>query len=233
MIQMTQNINGNWKQHVAETGVTCYTCHRGYPLPQDQNGQAAYWFSDGGPKHTAGMLGWKNGQNEPAYSVAMASLPKDPFTPFLLGAENIRVQGTTALPTGNTQTTKAAEWTYGLMNHMSSSLGVNCSYCHNTRAFAQWPQSSPQRVTAWYGIRMVRSLNNEYLASLKETFPDHRLGPTGDAPKAFCVTCHKGAYKPLYGQSMLKDFPELATPTTDGKPIAPKIAEEKVAAAAP
>jgi hypothetical protein len=32
---------------------------------------------------------------------------------------------------------------------------------------------------------------------------------------------------------MLKDFPELATPTTDGKPIAPKIAEEKVAAAAP
>jgi photosynthetic reaction center cytochrome c subunit len=233
MIQMTQNINGNWKQHVAETGVTCYTCHRGYPLPQDQNGQAAYWFSDGGPKHTAGMLGWKNGQNEPAYSVAMASLPKDPFTPFLLGAENIRVQGTTALPTGNTQTTKAAEWTYGLMNHMSSSLGVNCSYCHNTRAFAQWPQSSPQRVTAWYGIRMVRSLNNEYLASLKETFPDHRLGPTGDAPKTFCVTCHKGAYKPLYGQSMLKDFPELATPTTDGKPIAPKIAEEKVAAAAP
>lgn len=34
MIQMTRNINGNWSQHVANTGVTCYTCHRGKPLPE-------------------------------------------------------------------------------------------------------------------------------------------------------------------------------------------------------
>ena len=29
MIQMTQHINADWKPHVAATGVTCYTCHRG------------------------------------------------------------------------------------------------------------------------------------------------------------------------------------------------------------
>jgi photosynthetic reaction center cytochrome c subunit len=31
----------------------------------------------------------------------------------------------------------------------------------------------------------------------------------GDAPKAQCVTCHNGAYKPLYGAQMAKDFPAL------------------------
>ena len=40
-------------------------------------------------------------------------------------------------------------------------------------------------------------------------FPAHRLGPTGDVAKANCSTCHQGAYKPLYGASMLKDYPEL------------------------
>lgn len=33
MIQMTRHINGQYSQHVANTGVTCYTCHRGKPLP--------------------------------------------------------------------------------------------------------------------------------------------------------------------------------------------------------
>ncbi|MEO7939416.1 MAG: photosynthetic reaction center cytochrome PufC, partial [Burkholderiaceae bacterium] len=29
MLEMTRHINSDWKTHVAETGVTCYTCHRG------------------------------------------------------------------------------------------------------------------------------------------------------------------------------------------------------------
>jgi photosynthetic reaction center cytochrome c subunit len=28
--------------------------------------------------------------------------------------------------------------------------------------------------------------------------------------KANCQTCHQGAFKPMYGVSMLKDYPELA-----------------------
>ena len=33
MIQMTQSINETWGDHVAPAGVTCYTCHRGEPVP--------------------------------------------------------------------------------------------------------------------------------------------------------------------------------------------------------
>ena len=38
MVEMTQHINADWQPHVAQTGVTCYTCHRGEPVP------SAIWF---------------------------------------------------------------------------------------------------------------------------------------------------------------------------------------------
>jgi photosynthetic reaction center cytochrome c subunit len=97
------------------------------------------------------------------------------------------------------------------MMHMSESLGVNCTYCHNTRNFASWSESRPQRVTAWHGIRMARDINNDYLTPLTKTFPANRLGPTGDVAKVNCTTCHQGAFKPLYGAQMAKDHPELLT----------------------
>jgi photosynthetic reaction center cytochrome c subunit len=203
MLQMTKHLNTDWKDHVAETGVTCYTCHRGQPVP------AKIWFKDPGPKTAAGPAGTRAGQNAPATSVALSSLPFDPFTPFLQEENSIRVAGTTALPEGNRQSTKQTEWTYGLMMHFSDSLGVNCTYCHNSRAFSDWNQSPPQRATAWHGIRMVRDLNNAYLEPLGPTYPKERLGVTGDAPKAYCATCHQGAYKPLYGAAMAKDYPAL------------------------
>jgi photosynthetic reaction center cytochrome c subunit len=113
------------------------------------------------------------------------------------------------LPSGNRQSTKQTEWTYGLMMHMSDSLGVNCTYCHNTRSFADWEASSPPRATAWHGIRMLRDLNTTYLAPLAGTLPPHRLGPDGDVPRASCATCHLGAYKPLYGADIVKGHPAL------------------------
>ena len=63
---------------------------------------------------------------------------------------------------------------------------------------------------AWYGIRMVRALNNDYLVPLTSVFPASRLGPTGDAPKINCTTCHNGVYKPLFGANMIQYYPELA-----------------------
>ncbi len=205
MIQMTQNINSNWKNHVANTGVTCYTCHRGNPVPQN------VWFESVNSAH--GALGNKAGQNEPEASVGMASLPNDPFTPFLEQDKNIRVVSTTALPEGNRASIKQTEWTYGLMMHMSTALGVNCTYCHNSRAFSAWDQSTPKRSTAWYGIRMVRALNTNYMIPLTNVFPASRLGPHGDVAKQNCTTCHQGAYKPLYGASMVPDYPELTHST--------------------
>jgi photosynthetic reaction center cytochrome c subunit len=204
MLQMTRHINADWKTHVAETGVTCYTCHRGQPVP------ANIWFAPAEQQQAKGMVGNNAGQNTPSAAVAMASLPYDPFTPFLEQPSEIRVIGTTALPTGNRKSTKQTEYTYGLMMHMSQSLGVNCTYCHNTRSFAAWDSSTPQRATAWYGIRMVRDINTGYLDSLAGVFPANRVGPTGDVPKTNCATCHQGAYKPMYGASMLKTHPELA-----------------------
>ena len=208
MLQMTRHINTDWKTHVAQTGVTCYTCHRGQPVPSN------VWFAPPTDTHAAGMVGSRAGQNAPSPSVALASLPYDPFTPFLgtasAQATEIRVIGTTPLATGNRQSTKQTEYTYGLMMHMSQSLGVNCTYCHNTRSFAEWNSSSPQRGTAWYGIRLARDLNTQYMDPLTGVFPANRLGPTGDVAKVNCATCHQGAYKPLYGASMLKTHPELA-----------------------
>jgi len=204
MLEMTRHINTDWKTHVAETGVTCYTCHRGQPVPSN------LWFSPPVDTHAAGMLGNRAGQNAPAPSVGVASLPNDPFTPFLDQSNEIRVIGQTALASGNRQSTKQAEYTYGLMMHMSKSLGVNCTYCHNSRSFAEWDTSTPQRATAWYGIRMARDLNTTYLDPLAGVFPANRLGPTGDVPKLNCATCHQGAFKPMYGASMLKTHPELA-----------------------
>ena len=74
----------------------------------------------------------------------------------------------------------------------------------------RWEESTPQRATAWYGIRMVRNLNTSYLIPLQSTFPVNRLSAEGDGPKIGCATCHKGAFKPLYGASSLKDYPILA-----------------------
>lgn len=205
MIQMVQHVNADWKTHVAATGVTCYTCHRGQPVP------ANIWFNNPGPVQAGGFAQVPAGKNHPNAIANQSSLPLDPYTPFLEQDNNIRVQSLVALPGTDRQSIKQADWTYSLMIHFSQSLGVNCTYCHNSRAWSDWSQSSPQRVNAWYGIRMVRDLNNNYLDPLKATFPPARLGPEGDSPKVNCATCHSGVYKPLFGVSMAKDFPELTT----------------------
>jgi photosynthetic reaction center cytochrome c subunit len=209
MIQMVQYINSHWKSHVGATGVTCYTCHRGNPVPSQ------IWYENPGPARAGGLAETDVGKNHPAAILVNdeSSLPYDPFTPFLLGDANIRVQSTQALPGTDYQSIKQTDWTYSLMIHFSKSLGVNCTYCHDSRSWESWPESMPQRVTAWYGIRMVRALNNDYLAGLHGVFPAARLGKEGDVPKINCATCHQGVYKPLYGASMIGSFPELTEAT--------------------
>lgn len=211
MLEMVQHINQDWKPHVAATGVTCYTCHRGQPVP------AQIWFNDPGPEHAAGFAAFV-AKNHPAGSVGDTALPYDPFTTYLEKASVIRVQSTTALPADNMRNIQDTEATYGLMMNISQSLGVNCTYCHSSRDFGDWSQSKPQRAVAWYGLRMVRDLNNSYLTPLHGTFPANRLGPLGDGPKVGCATCHQGVYKPLFGASLLAGFPELAGPVAAAKP---------------
>lgn len=227
MFEMVRAANSDWKQHVAVngTGVTCYTCHRGNPVPK------YVWVTDPGPNQPSGVK--PTGQNYASSTVAYAALPFDPYTPFLDQTNEVRVIGQTALPAGNTTSLKQAEWTYGLMMQISDSLGVNCTFCHNSRAFYDWKQSTPQRTTAWYAIRHVRDMNQNYIWPLNDVLPASRKGPYGDPFKVGCMTCHQGAYRPLYGAQMAKDYPALHAADPAAAEAAPAEAApvESVAAA--
>ncbi|WP_419729660.1 photosynthetic reaction center cytochrome PufC [Lichenicola sp.] len=204
MIEMTREINTKWKSHVGNVGVTCYTCHRGHGVPQE------VWFAEPPPGSGHNVADAGTGQGGVGKASGLTTLASDPFMPFLLNAQPIRITGNTALPSGNNSSTKQAEWTYGLMMHFGHSLGVGCTYCHNTRDFSSWDQGTPQRLTAWYGIQMVRDINRTFMVPLTPVFPAARLGPTGDVAKINCATCHQGAYKPFYGASDLGNYPLLA-----------------------
>ncbi len=222
MLRMTQKINAEWQPHVAATGVTCWTCHRGQAVPQQ------VWFTTPPQDKRADFIGNRNGQNLADPDVGLASLPGDPFTMYLsTKPQTIAVGGPTALPTGHVASLQATEGTYALMMHMSDGLGVNCTYCHSTRNFAKWEESTTQRVTAWHGLRMVSDLNVNHMLPLTDVFPASRKGPLGDVAKVNCATCHQGAYKPVYGAPMAKDFPELQ------RVVAPAAAPADAASAPP
>jgi photosynthetic reaction center cytochrome c subunit len=215
MIQMTQNINANYTSHVQQTGVTCWTCHRGNAVP------AYRWAAAMGNNGT--IVGNKRGQNTPDPAVGYASLPYDPFSRYLAdaaGPKAIKVVANYSHPSATTSmvSLKNAEQTYGLMMHQSKALGVNCTYCHNSRAFNVWSQSNPAKVRAWYGLRMVATTNAEYMTPLASVFPAAhpgggpnaaRKGPMGDVYKVNCTTCHQGLNKPMNGVSMRAENPTL------------------------
>lgn len=203
MLIMTRSLNTTWSSHVGQTGVTCYTCHRGQPQPQ-------YTFKqDSGPMGAGGTTASRQGQNVAGRLVGLTSLPTDPFTELLAYTGQIRAVSTTVLPAGNTRTIQDTERTYGLMIHMSEGLGVNCTFCHNSNNFGSWSSSPPQRATAYHGIRMVRDININHIAPLLPIQPPERLGPEGDNAKVFCTTCHQQQPKPMNGAPMLEHYPEL------------------------
>jgi photosynthetic reaction center cytochrome c subunit len=219
MLEMTRHINTDWTQHVGKTGVTCFTCHRGQAVPP----KTWYLAPD---KAYSGPFVQKGVVNLPTASSGNTTLPQFALNDYLLGDDNIRVIGPTALQSGNRRSIWQARDTYGLMMVMSESLGVNCTFCHYTAAFYNWDMSTPQRATAWYGIRMVRDLNNNVMVPLTKELPAERLGPSGDVPKIYCATCHNGTNKPLYGVSMLQYYPELVRPA-DAAPPAPAPGDDK------
>ncbi|RBI70855.1 photosynthetic reaction center cytochrome c subunit [Roseovarius sp. TE539] len=217
MIGMTQNLNENWAGHVnanKQVGVTCYTCHRGQPVPAD------IWYDLGDVAER--MAGWSANQNMVTAQSQYTSLPSDALKTYLLDGEMIGVHDLDSRVAGvpgkdGYPGIQNAERTYSLMNYVSNSLGVNCLFCHNSRAFYDGAQVTPQWGTESLGIQMVLELNNDYLVPVGGLLPEDRLGPVkGDAPKVACKTCHKGYQQPLQGTNVIKDWPELAT--TSGEP---------------
>lgn len=208
MIAMTQALNEDWDGHVGEAGVTCFTCHRG----QAQPSYAWFRISPG----LSAVKGWSANQNLATRQTVSTSLPHDALEKYLLEDNQIGVHDDESrvasdVTDPDTPTWQNAERTYSLMNYFADSLGRNCVFCHNSRAFNDGSQVTPQWATAFAGIDMVREINQEHFLPLAELLPDGRLGPKhGDAPKMACKTCHKGANKPLGGLSMYEDWPELA-----------------------
>jgi photosynthetic reaction center cytochrome c subunit len=216
MFQMTRTINANWTPHFKNNygdssegaGVTCWTCHRGNPVPVNN------WSARAADPNT--MTGNKRGQNTPLMQTAYSSLPYNSFSAYLAGNGKIRVNNVTAYPSDHVASIPATELTYGLMMHQSQALGVNCTFCHNSQNFGKWDDSRKQRVNAWYGTGMVRDINNNYITALGNVWPangkgvyGNRRGPEGDPLKVNCATCHNGINRPLGGAKMLLDYPAL------------------------
>ncbi len=210
MIAMTQNINENWDAHVnanKEVGVTCYTCHRGQPVPSE------IWFKIA--PVTARTAGWSANQNRATSASQFTSLPSDALESYLLDTQTIGVHDLESRVAGvpgqdDYPGIQHAERTYALMNYFSNSLGVNCVFCHNSRAFYDGVQVTPQWGTASLGILMVQELNNDYIVPAGALLPEERLGPrNGDEPKVACKTCHKGYQQPLQGTNVIGDWPVL------------------------
>ncbi len=213
MLLMTQYINENWRSHVGAAGVTCGTCHRGQGAPK------YVWQFTPPPGGYHGYAETQSGEDAPSAAADGSALPYDPYSPFLLNSAPIRVQGVTALPSGNRMSIEQTDWTYSLMMNFAHSLGVGCNYCHNSRAFSVWDQSTPNRVKAWYGIQMVRALNRNFMEPITNLFPRGQRGLSGDVAKINCETCHQKAYAPYYGAHVVAAYPEL-THSTNGSPPA-------------
>jgi photosynthetic reaction center cytochrome c subunit len=214
MLKMTWAINSQWNSHVGKTGVTCWTCHKGQPLP------AAKW-ANAAPQDPNSILGNRHGQNAPSETAGWASLPNNFFERYLnADPKDIRVIPASAYPWGGGKIgTKETEYNYGLMMRMSTALGVNCTYCHNSRSFSKWNASTPQRTTAWHGLRMAASINHDWITPIAGLFPAGQKGPAGDPWKVNCATCHGGQPKPLGGVSMLKDYPYLKAAPKAAAPL--------------
>jgi len=219
MLQMTRNINANWDAHVNanyQVGVTCYTCHRGQPVPNN------IWFRIS--PVNANAEGWSGIQNRATMTSNFTSLPSDYLEHYLLEAADggynpIAVHSLVSreqqMP--GDPLIQQTERTYAFMNYIANSLGVNCTFCHNSRAFYDGGQNTPQWGTASLGIIMVQEMLADYLVPLQDVYPPERLGPVyGDAPMAACRTCHQGYQQPLNGTNVIHNWPELAV--TQGPP---------------
>lgn len=213
MIEMTQSINQNWIGHVqanAEVGVTCYTCHRGQAVPNN------VWFKVS--PVNSNVAGWSANQNRVTMVSNFTSLPSDYLETYLLADEsgnyaNIAVHDleSRVRQQPGDPLIQQTERTYAFMNYIANSLGVNCVFCHNSRAFYDPGQVTPQWATASLGIAMVQETLADYILPLQDVLPAGRLGPVyGDVPKLACRTCHQGEQQPLRGLNVIRNWPELA-----------------------
>jgi len=171
----------------------------------------------------AGVNCWTCHRGEPVPEEFWYFTDRNQSLRHYLDRDDLRVQGDFALAGEgeNPVSLKQTEYAYELMLGMSDALGVNCTYCHNSPRFGDWEESTPARVGALRGIRMLRAMNLEHLAELQDDWPAARLGPMGDGPKLQCASCHLGAYRPAYGAPFARAWSQLS-----GEPVAHPVSAE-------
>ena len=219
MLQMTRHLNADWAQHVAGAGVTCYTCHRGQPVPEQ------VWFPSTASKQHK-YIGQQDDWQENADTVR-SFFPDAGFAEYYLDNEPIAVSSTTMEPSSTLHSWPEAKRIYEMMMQMSDGIGANCGLCHQSRNFAAWSQSSPYRWNAWYALRLVRDLNRNFMIPIGQIMPQTRvlttltplpvlpandLGPQPGNGFVVCATCHLGITKPMNGANMVHDYPGLSAP---------------------
>jgi len=220
MIAMTRHINTTWSTHVGSVasggGVTCFSCHEGQPVPRD------IWFK-APPQPQSPMMGRGEDWNEAATTVH-GFFPNEGYEEYLLEATPGLAQSETDHPTGQASNLVVVKRLYEMMMQMSDDMGVNCGFCHNSRALFDWSQSTPMRWVGLGGIRMTREINRNYLIPLAGVIPESRLRLDLNRPfslpareqgwqrgngLASCGTCHHGAPIPAVGAGLVKGFPAL------------------------
>lgn len=228
MLAMTRHINADWRGHVGAAGVTCFSCHQGQPIP------AEVWFQSPRrvhPKLSEGGDDW----NEAARTVRNF-FPNEGYEEYLLQATPAKGQSLTALPTGTAPTFVEVKRLYEAMMQMSEGMGVNCTYCHHSRNWADWGQSTPMRWTGYSGIQMTRDLNRDYLLHIAQedpitrwqsgnsrplSLPARLRGAQVGAGLADCATCHRGAPKSRDPAAPPGGFPGLTAPQAAPPPATP------------
>ena len=83
------------------------------------------------------------------------------------------------------------------MGFMTESLGVKCSFCHNTENYSS--DENAHKVEARMMLEMVQYLN-------RDIFKENRIS---------CFTCHAGQEEPV---QFPEDFTALPSLTSEGKP---------------
>ena len=228
MLEMTRYINAAWASHVRPSMVTCFTCHRGQPVPSE-----AWW-----PRYTQperDVVARRDAWFEAADTVS-GFFPDAGYAEYFLQDNPIAAQSTTALPSGTVADAVVVKRIYEMMMQMSLQIGVNCGFCHNSRAIEDWSQSSPERWIGFYALRMIRDLNRNYLLPLADlipqqrrligenalpAIPEHQMGEQPGNALLTCGTCHHGLPRPLQGANLGASYGELigaAPPSPDVDP---------------
>lgn len=225
-LRLTRYLNTAWQSHVGASGVTCFTCHRGEPVPPET------WFPSAAGAGSR-FIGRKENWDETGDTVRKF-FPDNGWSIYLLNEEPIRAESRTALKGDTVASQVEVKRLYEMMMQMADGIGVNCGFCHNSRSFSDWSQSPPHRWVGHEAIRMTRDLNRSFLAPLAQSLPQTRElvqqnslstppeagGPRNGGGLAVCATCHYGRLKPDAGAADLAHYGALAS-SVNAAPLPP------------